>query len=535
MVAMPNLTTNTGLWFRLVLISFASALLALFIGQGIVARQEQTQLQRYSQEVLDQGIAVASEGRETINRVLTLNNVPCSTADLKELRLISFYSVYLRDIGRIKDNYLICSAGWGMLNPPIYLLQPNLTTPEGVQLWTAMKDVIDPRITADMASLNGVVTITAAAAFRRFTQPPAEHNAILLTRNLSHVYQTFGNIDLTAFQQTQHLNNSWLTMGKRQTFFCAQNRDICVLAQLNSAGILSRPWYIIAALFFIGALIGASFTLSYQLYYDRHHALPSQLKRAIKHQRFQVHYQPLISLPQRAIIGVEALARWKNERGDNVSPEFFIGIAEKMGYSDELTRIITRQALHDMQPYLTQETPFLLSINLSVSDIVSRDYLRFLQQMCDELAIDKTRVMLELTERSSTSHQTLANGLEALRRSGYKVALDDFGTGYSNLDYLSHLPFDMIKIDKIFVDAIGTDTVNAAMADLLFTLIKKLDVPVIIEGVETREQAAYILQQCPSAIMQGWYFGKAVALCDLPDIHHYSCPPIETANDNTIV
>lgn len=528
MVAMPNLTTNAGLWFRLILISFASGLLALCIGQGLLARLEQTQLQQYSQEVLAQGIAVANEGRETISRVLTLNNAPCSNADLKELRLISFYSVYLRDIGRIKDNYLICSAGWGILNPPIYLLPANLTTAEGVQLWTAMKDVVDPRITADMASLHGVVTITAAAAFRGFTHPPAGYSAALLTRNLDHVYQTFGYVDISAFRQTRQQHNAWLTMGKRQTFFCAPKRSICVLAQLDSAGILYRPWYIIAALFSLGTLIGASFALSYQFYADRHQALPSQLKRAIKHQRLHVHYQPLISLPQRAIIGVEALARWKNECGDNVSPELFVSIAEEIGYSSELTRIITRQALQDMQPYLIQETPFLLSINLSISDIVSPDYHRFLQQMCDELAIDKTRIMLELTERSSTSHKTLADGLEALRRSGYKVALDDFGTGYSNLDYLSHLPFDMIKIDKIFVDAIGTDTVNAAMADLLFTLIKKLDVPVIIEGVETREQAAYILEQCPSAIIQGWYFSKAVALHDLPDIHHYPCPPIET-------
>lgn len=532
---MLALTTNTGLWFRLVSISLGSALLALLLGQAIVARMEQTQLLHYSEEVLDQGIAVANEGRETINRVLTLNNTPCSSADLKELRLISFYSVYLRDIGRIKNNYLICSAGWGMLNPPIYLLPPNLTTPDGVQLWTAMKDVVDPRITADMASLNGVVTITAAAAFRRFTQPPAEHSAMLLTRNLDHVYQKFGDIDLPAFRQTRQQNNAWLTMGKRQTFFCAQNRDICVLAQLDSAGILYHPWYVIASLLFLGLLIGASSTFSYQLYYDRHQALPSQLKRAIKHQRFQVHYQPLISLPQRAIIGVEALARWRNEHGDNVSPEYFINIAEEMGYLPELTRIITRQALHDMQPYLTQEPPFLLSINLSVTDIVSPDYHHFLQKMCDELGIDRARIMLELTERSSTSHQTLANGLEALRREGYKVALDDFGTGYSNLDYLSHLPFDMIKIDKVFVGAIGTDSVNAAMADLLFTLVKKLDVPVIIEGVETREQAAYILQQCPSAMIQGWYFSKAVALCDLPDIHHYQCPPIETADRKSVV
>ncbi|AOR65495.1 EAL domain-containing protein [Pectobacterium wasabiae] len=525
---MLTLTTNAGLWFRLALISFGSALLALFIGQGVLARLEQTQLLRYGQDVLNQGTAVAQEARGTIERVLALNNPPCSSADLKELRLLSFYSVYLRDIGRIKNNHLICSAGWGILNPPIYLLPPNLTTADGVQLWTAMKDVIDPRITADMASLNDVVAVTAAAAFRRFAQPPTGYNSALTTRNLGHIYQMFGNVDLSAFREKQYEDNSWLTMGKRQSFSCDPTLNICVLTQLDSAGILHRPWYVIASLLFLGLLIGAGSTFSYQLYYDRHQALPSQLKRAIKNQRFQVHYQPLISLPQRAIIGVEALARWKNERGDNVSPEYFINIAEKMGHLAELTRIITRQALHDMQPYLTRETPFLLSINLSVIDIVSPDYHHFLQQMCDEMGIDRTRIMLELTERSSTSYQTLANGLHALQHAGYKIALDDFGTGYSNLDYLSHLPFDMIKIDKIFVGAIGTDSVNAAMADLLFTLIKKLDVCVIIEGVETREQAAYILEQCPSAIMQGWYFGKAVALHDLPDSRHYQCPPIET-------
>ncbi|MFP9228277.1 EAL domain-containing protein [Pectobacterium cacticida] len=524
---MLTLITNTGLWFRLVLISLGSALLALLIGQGILGRLEQTQLLQYGHEVLAQGSAVSDEGQAIINRVLTLNNAPCSSADLKELRLLSFYAVYLRDIGRMKNNYLICSAGWGILNPPIYMLPPNLTTPEGLQLWTAMKDVVDPRITADMSSLNGVVTITGAAAFRRFLQPPAKLSAMLLTHNLNHIYQTFGEVDLPASGKPLKQDNAWFSMGKRQTFFCASNRDLCVLAQLDAAGILHRPWYIIAALLFIGALVGASFRLSYQLYDDRRHALPSQLKRAIKHQRIQVHYQPLISLPQRAIIGVEALARWKNECGENVSPEVFINLADKIGCLAELTRSITRQALFDMQPYLTQEKPFLLSINLSVSDIVSPDFHRYLQQMCEELGIDKTRIMLELTERSSTAHSTLAEGLQALQRSGFKVALDDFGTGYSNLDYLSHLPFDMIKIDKIFVGAIGTDSVNAAMADLLFSLVKKLAVSVIVEGVETREQAAYILQQCPSAIMQGWYFGKAVPLAELPDIHHYQCPPIE--------
>lgn len=138
-------SNNAGLWFRLIIFMLLSAVLALFIGQSFIAQSEQKRLVSYAQEVLAQGVAVAQESQDTMHRILLLGNVPCSDADLRELRLLSFYALNLRDVGRIENDRLICSAGWGRLNPPIALLPPDLTTPTGTQLWTAMERLVDPQ------------------------------------------------------------------------------------------------------------------------------------------------------------------------------------------------------------------------------------------------------------------------------------------------------------------------------------------------------------------------------------------------------
>lgn len=520
----PN---NVGLWFRLLFMSLFGAMTALLIGQSIIAHTEQDNLAHYGKDVLAQGVAVAQEGRDMISRVLLLNYAPCSDADLRELRLLTFYAENLRDIGRIVNNRLVCSAGWGKLNPPIALLPPSMTSPNGTQLWTAMQKVIDPRITADMASRDGVATITASSAFRRYAQPPQGYSATLINKNLSHAYQTFGTVDFPPANTLNTRQISWLTTGKRQFFTCANQFDICVLSQYDGAGVLHRPWYVIAGIMLIGAALGGSVTLCYALYREKRHSLPYQLELALKRNQLRAHYQPLVSLASRTLVGVEALARWRNSKGEFISPETFVRIAEENGLIDELTRCITRRALHDMLPYLLREAPFTLSINLAVSDIISTEYHRFLQHECERLGVARERIILELTERSTTSPVALDDALQSLQRQGHRIALDDFGTGYSNLDYLSRFSFNQVKIDKIFVGAIGTDSVNAAFTDLLFSLVQKLEAGIIVEGVETREQAAYVARHCPDAIVQGWYFGRPVSVEQFTDPQSYRCPPIE--------
>lgn len=521
-------SNNAGLWFRLSIFMLLSAVLALFIGQSFIAQSEQKRLLSYAQDVLAQGVAVAQESQETVQRILLLGNVPCSDADLRELRLLSFYALNLRDVGRIENDRLICSAGWGRLNPPIALLPPDLTTSTGTQLWTAMERLVDPRITADIASNGGVATITASAAFRRYAQPPQGYSATLINKNLDHPYQTFGSLTLPHKEDLSRLKNGWLTLGKRHFFTCSNRFDICVLAQFEDAGVIYRPWYVIAGIILMGAALGGSFTLCYSLYREKRRSLPCQLERALKNDQLRAHYQPLVSLATRSLIGVEALARWRNSAGEEISPEVFVRIAEENGMIDELTRAITRCAIRDMRPYLTQPSTFTLSINLAVSDIISPDYHRFLQHECERNGVGRERVILELTERSTASPHILEVALQSLQQQGHKIALDDFGTGYSNLDYLSRFSFNLVKIDKIFVGAIGTDSVNAAFTDVLFSLVQKLDASIVVEGVETQEQAAYVARHCPNAIVQGWYFGRPTSIDQFIEPERYRCPPIES-------
>ncbi|MGL9735448.1 MAG: EAL domain-containing protein [Symbiopectobacterium sp.] len=117
---------------------------------------------------------------------------------------------------------------------------------------------------------------------------------------------------------------------------------------------------------------------------------------------------------------------------------------------------------------------------------------------------------LELIERS-TAPQVRRLHINRCSSKGDKIALDDFGTGYSKLDYLSRFSFNLVKIDKIFVGAIGTDSVKAAFTDVLFSLVQKLDASIVVEGVETQEQAAYVgatLPECDCARVVFWPIGE---------------------------
>ncbi|MGK2889808.1 MAG: EAL domain-containing protein [Candidatus Malihini olakiniferum] len=126
-------------------------------------------------------------------------------------------------------------------------------------------------------------------------------------------------------------------------------------------------------------------------------------------------------LASRSLVSVEALARWHNGKGKEISPEVFVRIAEENGMIDDLTRAITCCVIRDMRPYLIQSSSFTLSINLAVSDIISPDYHRFLQQECKRNEVMRGRVILELTERSTASPHALAVARNRCSSKGIKL------------------------------------------------------------------------------------------------------------------
>jgi sensor c-di-GMP phosphodiesterase-like protein len=220
-------------------------------------------------------------------------------------------------------------------------------------------------------------------------------------------------------------------------------------------------------------------------------------------------YQPIVNIATGEIFGVEALMRWPVKAGEPISPDEFIPVAESFGIIGELTRVAIRAVSQDLGNFLRSHPNFTASINIVASDLYDKSFHETLYTYLESQEIAPTQIALELTERRAAQVEAADVVIKQLRRLGYKVYIDDFGTGYSSLNYLSDLSIDAIKLDKSFTSAVGTDAARARLIRPIMDMARDIGVKVIVEGVETDEQAALFREYGAWAI-QGWLVGKAV-------------------------
>ena len=172
--------------------------------------------------------------------------------------------------------------------------------------------------------------------------------------------------------------------------------------------------------------------------------------------------------------------------------------------------VVVSRALKDIGPHLRHNKALFVSINITTADVTDPDFKVFLEEELDNAGVERQQIVLEITERSTADHRVLKDALVRLREYGYRIALDDFGTGYSNLDYLSKLSFDFIKIDKIFTDAIGTESVSFNMLKMMLEMLTHTGATIIVEGIEEQPQADFLLSHSPTVVGQGWLYGRPV-------------------------
>lgn len=265
----------------------------------------------------------------------------------------------------------------------------------------------------------------------------------------------------------------------------------------------------------IGFLFGGILSLLVSFAKLRKNSLGSRLKKAIDKKLLHVQYQPKIQLQSGKIIGVEALARWNDEEYGHVSPDVFIALAEQNNLIKELTKVIVAKTLADMREYLVKDKTFFVSINLSIQDLTDTQFLSFIDGLVQSHNIRPEQLIFEITERSAADQEAMSNTTKQFVKKGYQVSLDDFGTGYSNLSWLSALEADEIKIDKMFTQAIGTDSINQNMLNGIFQLIENLKMHVVFEGIEEQCEEDYILERSPNAVGQGWLYSRPVLADDI--------------------
>jgi EAL domain-containing protein (putative c-di-GMP-specific phosphodiesterase class I) len=243
------------------------------------------------------------------------------------------------------------------------------------------------------------------------------------------------------------------------------------------------------------------------------------LRHAIKRQEFVLHYQPKMHLETGAIIGVEALIRWRHPQRGLVHPAQFIPIAEECGFIVPIGRWVLREGCRQARAWQNAGLPRVrIAINISAVELRAKDFVAGVHAILTETGLEPRYLELELTETFlMQDSKSTAAVLHALKNVGVTLALDDFGTGYSSLSYLKRFPIDTLKIDRSFVRDLTTDADDASIVSAVISMGKSLHMRVVAEGVETREQLAFLQEQgCPEG--QGYYFSKPVVAGELTQL-----------------
>ena len=244
------------------------------------------------------------------------------------------------------------------------------------------------------------------------------------------------------------------------------------------------------------------------------HAIESGLRRAMERQELVLHYQPKINLESGTITGVEALVRWQHPQRGLILPEQFVWIAEDCGLIIPIGTWVLGEACRQAQSWQDAGLPpMAVAVNISAIQFRHRDFLEHLTRILKDTGLAPHCLELELTEsvlmHDATTTLTVLNGIKTL---GVRLAIDDFGTGYSSLSYLKHFQIDTLKIDQSFMRDIthaSADTADAAIITAVVCMGKSLNQRVIAEGVETREQLAF-LQAHGCGEGQGYFFSRPV-------------------------
>jgi len=239
--------------------------------------------------------------------------------------------------------------------------------------------------------------------------------------------------------------------------------------------------------------------------------LENDLRHAIEKEEFVLFYQPQIALATGEIIGVEALIRWQREGVGLVQPMEFIPAAEESSLIIPLGEWILRTAcLQNVRWINSGIKPVLMAVNLSAKQFQQRNLVEMIEKVLDETGMDPTLLELEITESTAMLDVDFTvKVLKRLKDMGIRISLDDFGTGYSSLNYLKILPIDSLKIDKSFVHDLTSSPSEEAIAKSVINLAHKLNLLVVAEGVETKDQLELLKNHMCDKV-QGYLLSKPV-------------------------
>ncbi len=261
--------------------------------------------------------------------------------------------------------------------------------------------------------------------------------------------------------------------------------------------------------------------------------LEGDLRRALEHGEFHLHFQPQVDIASNIIIGAEALIRWNHPTRGNIPPAEFIPAAESSGMIEAIGDWVLQAACYQHCAWIEAGFPIRIAVNLSARQFLRGDLVEKIASALNVSGMQPEYLELELTESMLMQNvENTVSTLHEIKRMGVRLSIDDFGTGYSSLSYLKRFPLDILKIDRSFVTDLGTESDNGEIARAIIAMAHALNLEVVAEGVENRQQFDFMRDfQCN--YIQGYFFSKPVSGEDLVKLLSSKALGMFVVNDRT--
>ncbi len=511
---------------KYVLIALANLLGILLIATSIhislnLARQQAEEKELSHLDSLNHNVLkrIQKTSEQFVYAVKLLSSAPphseCSESSVRHMQQLAISGNLLQAIGYISNDQFKCSSQAHLLNG-LDLGKASFIAPDGARIWINVILPNAPERQYMVVERNGYAALLLSVDAVDFYTIPSTSIGIFDVRS-KFLYTSRGLIKpewISEFENDSKHEFIDEESGHLVSILASKVDNTAVLTATPTSEISKSVVDFAKSIIPFGILFAIGF-LAICIYLARYrYSAKSELAAALKSDEFYLEYQPIIDLRTKACIGAEALIRWRKSDGTYVRPDMFIPLAEDTGQIRHVTKRVLNLIAKDMAKLLRKYPNFHMGINLSSADLQSEETISLLETMVKRIGYGKGKFVIEATERGFLNDGIAQKLVNSIRSLGMQVAIDDFGTGYSSLSYLTKFELDFLKIDKTFVDVVGTDAVTSHVAFHIIEMAKSLNLKMIAEGVETEEQASILLEK-GVIYAQGWLFAKSFSPQDL--------------------
>lgn len=495
---------------RRVALCLAVALITLLLalGQRFISQRSlnQQRINIFTQRTVEALDKVLSPLENSRGALLGLVGRPCEEVN-GELRRQSAVLQTLRSISLVKEGILYCSSVLGSRHVVLNDLQPQLPTPQASLILTSDHTFVrgSPLLLqwfpATGDGRDGVVlgiNIHLLGTLLLDPQPPL----------IEEVFLSVGERDYTdagGILPHRRAGEGMQLISRRSAHFPfsigvkTPGPSRLALAWLpTQAPLVALLTLLITAIAWVSTAGRMSFS--------------REINLGMAGREFELYCQPQVDARSRRCVGVEILLRWQNPRLGRIAPDVFIPVAENNHQIAPLTRYVIAETVRSIDAF-PDSADFHISINVAASHFLNGELLNDINTLWFSHPLHQ-QLVLELTERAGLQGVDYRMVRE-LHRRGALLAIDDFGTGSSSLLWLEQLHPDILKIDKSFTGAIGTDAVNSTVTDMIIALGQRLNIGLVAEGVETPEQSDYLRQRGVHTL-QGYLYAEPMPVADFP-------------------